>query len=293
MQTRGVRRSRWSRRAFGESKSMWDNLKLGFAGKSTRRQPFIHSHLTEAREVLDDTTIFVTTIGDRANFDDCMQHLRAQTVAAPIEVIDRVAPLSAAFQEMHVRCSTKFYVQIDEDMILLPDAIRRLRKSIQAAAENIALLCAPLWDCDARCHIYGVKIYRAPIVKLFPYRNNASCEIEQLARLRAAGYDALVQPLNSSHCLGEHGKHYTPQTIFQRWQRCFQKHRLFGRMPWIEPYAQTLLARYRETGELLHLYAFLGAISGIVDSSLPDSEQDWRKQNEAFERLRRYFPTSS
>ena len=64
-------------------------------------------------------------------------------------------------------------------------------------------------------------------------------------------------------------------------------------MNWIEPYAQTLLARYIETGEPLHLYAFFGALSGIVDSSLPDSEQDWRKSNEAFKRLQRYFPTSS
>jgi hypothetical protein len=249
--------------------------------------------MNETREVLKDTTIFVTTIGDKANFDDCIRHLRAQSVVAPIEIIDRVAPLSAAFQEMHLRCSTEFYVQVDEDMILFPDAIETLRKSMESAPKNMALVCAPLWDCDAQCLIYGVKIYRWPIVKQFPYRNNASCEIEQLERLRAAGYDAIVQPLNVSWCLGEHGKHYTTRTIFQRWQRCFQKHRLFGRMNWIESYPQTLLARYVDTGEMLHLYAFLGAMAGIVDTSLPDSEQDWRKPNEVFQRLQRHFPTRS
>jgi hypothetical protein len=64
-------------------------------------------------------------------------------------------------------------------------------------------------------------------------------------------------------------------------------------MDWIESYPQTLLERYVETGETLHLYAFLGAVAGIVDSSLPDSEQDWRKPNEAFQRLQRYFPAKS
>lgn len=245
------------------------------------------------RKSLDDTTVFVSTIGDETNFADCITHLRAQTVATPIHIIDHVAPMSAAFQQMHLRCQTEYYVQVDEDMILFPHAIQTLRSSIGSSAENVAMTCAPLWDCDAECSIYGVKIYRSSIVKQFPYKNTASCEIEQLARLRTAGYEVVLQPLENAKCLGEHGKHYTPETIFKRWQRCFQKHRLYGRMPWIEPYARTLLDRYFRTGQTLHLYAFLGAIAGLTDSSLPDSEQDWRDPNEALQRLQHYFPTET
>ena len=238
---------------------------------------------------LSDTTVFVSTIGDEANLADCMEHLRTQTVSAPLEIIDRVAPLSAAFQQMHLRCRTAFYVQVDEDMILFPHAIETLRRSIGSAPENVAITCAPLWDCDADRAIYGVKIYRSAIVKRFPYRNNASCEREQHARLQAAGYVADLLPCEYTACLGEHGKHYTPDTIFKRWQRCFQKHRLFGDMEWIEPYARSLLDRYVATGETLHLYAFLGAMSGVMDSNLPEREQDWREPNEALERLKRYY----
>jgi hypothetical protein len=201
--------------------------------------------------------------------------------------------MSAAFQEMHKRCRTDYYVQVDEDMILFPHAIATLRGLIASLPQNAAVACAPLWDCDAQCAIYGVKIYRSSTVKQFPYRNCASCEIEQLVRLKAAGYELWLQPLDESDCLGEHGKHYTPETIFKRWQRCFQKHRLYGRMGWIEPYAQRLLSRYVETREPIHLYAFLGAIAGITDSSLPDTELDWRDRNAALERLQDYFPTRS
>jgi hypothetical protein len=249
--------------------------------------------MPDTREVLTDTTIFVSTVGDKVNFSDCMDHLLNQIVSAPIEIIDRVAPLSAAFHEMHLRCRTEFYIQVDEDMLLFPHAVRALRTSIGSAPRNIAMSCAPLWDCDAQRTIYGVKIYRFAIVKQFPYRNTASCEVEQLARLRVAGYEALLQPLDFANCLGEHGKHYSPETIFKRWQRCFQMHRLFGRMGWIEPYPRTLLDRYVKTGEILHLYAFLGAMAGIVDSSLPNGEQDWRDPNKALQRLQRYFPTES
>jgi hypothetical protein len=251
---------------------------------------FMSIYMPETRLALKDTTIFVCTIGDKANFDDCMNHLHAQTISAPIEVIDRVAPLSAAFQEMHLRCQTEFFIQVDEDMILFPHAVQTLRRSIELAPRKFAMTCAPLWDCDAQRLLYGVKIYRSSIVKQFPYRNTVSCDSEQLARLRAAGYDALVQPLKRSYCLGEHGKHYTPETIFKRWQRSFQKHRMFGKGDWIEPYARTLLDRYVISGEMLHLYAFLGAVAGIMDSSLPSGEQDWREANEPLQRLQRYFP---
>ncbi len=246
--------------------------------------------VTASNTAVFDTTAFVTTIGDTANFSDCMDHLRAQNERMAIDVIDRVAPMSAAFQQMHARCRTEFYIQVDEDMILFPHAVQSLRAAIAAAPPNIAMVCAPLWDCDADCAIWGVKIYRTAVVKRFPYRNSASCEIEQLARMQAKGYGYELLPLDRANCLGEHGKHYTAETIFKRWQRCFQKHRMFGRMEWIEPYARRLLDRYVATGETLHLYAFLGAVAGITDSALPSTEMDWRDENAALTRLQHYFP---
>ena len=52
-----------------------------------------------------ETTIFVTTVGDQVNFADCMEHLAAQTVQRPIDVIDHVAPMSAAFQPAAGACA--------------------------------------------------------------------------------------------------------------------------------------------------------------------------------------------
>ena len=121
--------------------------------------------MSVSRTTLDDTTVFISTIGDDANFADCISHLRAQTVNTLIEIIDHVAPMSAAFQQMHLRCRTEYYVQVDEDMILLPHAIQALRSSIGSLPETVAMICAPLWDCDAHCSIYGVKICRSAIVK--------------------------------------------------------------------------------------------------------------------------------
>ncbi len=245
----------------------------------------------DTQRVSADTTVFVTTIGDRDNFEDCMAHLERQTIRCAIEVIDRVAPMSAAFQQMLDRCRTEYYVQVDEDMILIPDAIEQLEKSIRQAPPEIALICAPLWDCDCERPIHGVKIYRHAIVKEFPYRDELSTEKGQLARMQTAGYDVLRLPLESrSACLGEHGKHYTPATIFTRWQRCFHKHCRMGNMNWIEAYPPWLLDRYLKSREPLHLYAFLGAVAGITDNAAPDREMDWRVPNRALKRIQTYFP---
>jgi len=203
-----------------------------------------------------------------------------------------VAPMSAAFQQMIDRCRTPFYVQVDEDMILFPEAIERLQIMLEQSAPDTAIICAPLWDCDVQRPIQGLKIYRHEIVKQFPYRDLMICEIDQLRRIEAAGYKVVQLPVDGPHCLGEHGKHYTPESIFKRWQRSFQKHLQKGRMPWVAPYPQWLLDRYVETRDPRHLYALLGAIAGIAGAPAADKEQDWRVPNEALERIQRFFPVS-
>ena len=249
---------------------------------------------TAESQALDDTTVFVTTIGDEVNFAGCMEHLEAQTVRCRLEVIDRVAPMSAAFAEMHARCMTPYYVQVDEDMMLYPHALARLRELIGETEASVPLVCAALWDWDIERPIQGVKIYRQEIVRRFPYRDTLGCEVAQLADMAAAGHHALVLSSREADavCLGGHGKHYTPRTIFVRWQRLFHKHNELGNQRWLEPWPQRLLERYIATRDEVHLYALMGAIAGITGRADKNSERDWRETNPAWQRLRHYFPGS-
>jgi len=246
---------------------------------------------TDERPFLQDTTVCVITVGDEPNFTECLQKLRGQTVRFPLEIVDRVAPMSRAFREMQHRCRTPWFVQVDEDMLLYPHAIATLRERITAAPSNVAIVCATLWDCDAEMLLYGVKIYRTSIVEQFPYEDTISCEVDQIKRMKAAGYAVDTCPLDDrTWCLGEHGKHYSPASIFNRWQRLFQKHRALGNSGWVRPYARRLLDRYARTGSTLHLYAALGAIAGITGELPPDRELDFREANAVYERLTTFFP---
>jgi len=240
----------------------------------------------------EDVTVFVTTIGDTLNFADCIAHLEAQTVRCRMEIIARIAPMSAAFSRMHERCRTPYYVQVDEDMLLYPQALETLRERILESDASVPLVCAPLWDCDVEQPILGVKIYRHEIVKRFPYRNSLSCEIAQLRSMEDAGHHAvnLTYEGPDAVCVGEHGKHYTPRTMFLRWQRLFHKHNELGNLDWIAPWPARLLERYEKTGDQTHLYALLGAIAGITGRAERNHELDWRDTNPAWQRLLHYFP---
>ena len=232
-------------------------------------------------------TVFVLTVGDEENFTDCIAHLDRQTVRVRREIIDHVAPLSDALEEMNRRCRTPYYVQVDEDMLLFPNAIASLYEHITSASPRVAMMSAPLWDCDIGRSIYGVKIYRHEIVRRFPYQETHSSEANQVNRLRAAGYEVTDLPLEDRNaCLGEHGRHYTPRSIYLRWKRLFEKRRLDGghRGRGI-PGPDFFLDRLLRDPQPLHLFSFLGVVAGMTGELPADCEIDYRAHCPDFDRL--------
>src|SRR5690348_11399473 len=72
-----------------------------------------------------EVTAFVLTVG-APSFDECMRRLDRQDCRFRREVIDHVAPMSQALQCMLDRCETPYFIQVDEDMLLYPHAVRTL-----------------------------------------------------------------------------------------------------------------------------------------------------------------------
>jgi len=56
-------------------------------------------------------------------FEKCLEHLSVQDSTFPLKIIDRVAPMSAALQRMMDQCTTPYYAQVDEDMLLYPHPV--------------------------------------------------------------------------------------------------------------------------------------------------------------------------
>jgi len=235
-----------------------------------------------------ELTGFVITVGDEPNFRECTQRLQEQTVDFQLKIIRNVAPMSEAFNEMHRRCTTLTFVQVDEDMLLFPTALERLYSALAKAPPQVAAIVAPLWDVQVERPIYGVKIARTEVARRFPYRNVMSCEIDHNQNLNDAGFEIISLPLEWSQgeCFGLHGKHYTAETAFLRWRRMFQKRRRTGRPLWAAPWPARFLDRYRRTGSEVDLFSFLGAVSAMSGEDPADREHDHRERGEDFRRIR-------
>jgi hypothetical protein len=240
-----------------------------------------------SQDLSRELTVFVTTVGDKLNFDECLACLERQTVRFSLERIENVAPMSAAFNQMLLRCRTHWFVQVDEDMLLFPGAIKQLYDLMKEASGDVACIGASLWDCQVERPIYGIKIYRHDIVKAFAFPDTRTCDVDMHRQFEAAGYRLVELPLRWSReaCLGEHGKHYTPRTAFLHWKRMFEKRRESGGKDWILPWPRRFLESYRQSGSQVDLYSFLGAVAGMCGELSPAREFNYQDPAEDFDRL--------
>ena len=92
-----------------------------------------------------------------------------------------------------------FFVQVDEDMLLYPHAMRSLYTRLTAAPPNVAILTCHLFDAHAQRVIYGLKIYRHDIVRAYPYTNVESSEYDQIRRFTHDGFVDLRLPLDGDY----------------------------------------------------------------------------------------------
>lgn len=211
-------------------------------------------------------TVFVTTVG-APTFETCLAHLREQDCTFALQVIDRVAPMNAAFQRMLDDCRTPYYVQVDEDMLLYPHAVRTLHEAMAAAAPDVAVITRTLYDVHLERCIFGVKIFRHDVVRRYPFRALEAFEIEQVQRLEADGYRLVKSPPSTQplpgHTLGVHGSRWTPAAIYERYANLQRRARAYPeRMQWFTEYGFVFLRRFLDEPSELNTLALLGLIAG-------------------------------
>jgi hypothetical protein len=106
-------------------------------------------------DLSEEVTVFVTSLG-APSYAACRELLRRQDCTFRLEVIEGVRPLSAALQQMLDGCRTPFYVQVDEDMLLYPEAVRTLSERISSAPPDVAIVVGQLYDVHLKRCIQGV-----------------------------------------------------------------------------------------------------------------------------------------
>lgn len=240
------------------------------------------------QDLSNDVTVFVTTVG-APSFDACLTLLRQQDCRYTLQVIDRVAPMNAAFQRMLDLCKTPYYVQVDEDMLLYPHAVRTLHEEILGSSDAVAFVVADLHDAHLRRPIQGVKIYRHAILARYPFADVQSFEKLQVEQLRADGY----RTRHIEQTLGLHGTHWTPQSIYERYVTLERRRRGHPRdLRWFEPYPAVFLERFLEEPSEINFFALMGVLSGALSGQAGMvADKDYRTYDAlpGFETLRRFL----
>jgi hypothetical protein len=94
---------------------------------------------------LQDLTVFVIASGEDT-YDECLEALHNQDCNFKIDLIRDVYPMSKAFQTMPDQCQTRYFVQVDADIILHPHAIRTLHQAIRQTSFRIYMAYGRLYE---------------------------------------------------------------------------------------------------------------------------------------------------
>jgi hypothetical protein len=297
--TRNVESINMINRHFGmaENKQPFQST-MNIVQKSQPNRPGVRSARSEVkseiekRPVLDlsqQITAFVISAGENPNYQACIEALSNQTVKVTVDIIKDYSPMSAAFQQMLIRCKTPYYIEVDEDMILNTDAIETMYKYVVTEEKRdpkVAMCAFRLLDIHINFAIFGIKIYRSDIFKSYPYNlKSMSCEVEQLDRIKADGY-CYLSPLT---IVGKHSPLWTNELIFERYLNLMEKYKEF-KYEWMEELPRKLFEIFQKDPTELNLYALLGAHTSIANArKLQLGEKDFTKKRPEYKKLQTLF----
>ena len=227
-----------------------------------------------------DLTIFIISCGDNPNYPDCVNAIKKQNCTFNIKTIRNVAPMAKAFQQMLDTCTTPYFIQIDEDMILKDTAIMTMYNNIKLTDNKISMVCFNLYDPHLKFDLQGVKIYKHDVFKKYPYNlDTLSCEWNQLERMKKDGYTCITNPV----ALGEHSPKWTDELIFDRYFIFMQKQNF-------KHLVADIFKIYLENPTRNNWFAVLGGISGILVKDM-QRDKDFNLKNPSFLKLKEYFDT--
>ena len=210
------------------------------------------------QQLSPQVTVFILTVGDPA-FVSCKHALEQQT-GTPFTtvIVKNVTPFSAAAQAMIDRCTTPYFIQLDEDMILNPGAVATMESVMRRAPDDVGMICFHLYDEDRDINIQGIKIYKTALLRGLSFKDLKASEMDLLEQMGRCGIKWILHP----DVLGRHGTLYTPETIYRRYKTMYEKD--IRQWNCLTADVRRKADHFRQTGDPLQLFALLGAVHGIV-----------------------------
>jgi len=204
---------------------------------------------------IDDITVFIISTGEDTTAE-CEEALVNQNCTFTIKHIKDTYPMSRAFQRMPDECDTKYFVQVDSDMILKPYAVQALYNGIRKSLLNAYMVFGQLYE-EGIGDSGAVKCWKSWLFNYFKFRDFRTVDRDVYRRTRWFGlrYKDLRQTL------GLHHSRQTPFTKYLKTKSDIEKRRFLK----ISPHKHDMkilnnsIQGLPETGNML-----LGALLGVL-----------------------------
>lgn len=244
---------------------------------------------------MDAPDALILTCGEWT-FQDSLKSVHAQTLRPRQEVVvENVFPAARAAQqglEELLRRGSRAYVQVDADMILLPNCFETLASHLEAQPDCFQVV-GQLED-GIEGPIWGVRIYRPGVIsQLGGFRDVAGPDRDLRERAEQQGWNTLTL----KDVLGFHNRVYRPEAAFGRY--CNKANRLKGLYGMSEKTfrlwhnnLKILVMNYARNQDLPAIAAMAGLFCGILtegEETLPDSDRRALKNTVAFQQYMEFL----
>jgi hypothetical protein len=163
--------------------------------------------------IMNDLTIFIITIDNEYHnnyeFNKCYEAIKEKD---KINIIKNIYPMSEAFNEMIIRCQTKYFIQVDDDMILNENSINKMYEAIINEDNKCFMLCFKLEDPEFG-KISGIKIYNHDIIKNYRFKNDVNFDVLFNKEVSNDGYH--YKTINE--IMGTHGQYRDDFGLFRKY----------------------------------------------------------------------------
>ena len=191
------------------------------------------------------------------------------------------------------RCQTRYYIQVDEDMVLYPTAIEKMYESITNSKNKDVMVAHPLIDVHLNFNIIGIKIYDYEVYKNYPYDTNPNSNkiptIEQLERIHKDGYTSrILSSQYNKNLVGYHSPKWTTELIFERYFDLMEKYKMYG-YTWMKELPDKLEKMYNDDPTDINYFAMMGAKTSISSNTIRNRQKNFTIKDENYLRIKKEY----
>ena len=221
-------------------------------------------------DLTKELTVFVIHC-EEDMLTECIDSLKNQNCYFTLEYIKNIFPMSKAFQKMPEKCETKYFIQLDGDMVLNNNAILNLYNYIKKSSFNTYRVSGQLYEEG-----YGVgghiKCWKKNIFKYFKFNDVRTVDRNFHSRVRIFGFRNKIIIQN----FGKHVPRHSNFSNYLKTKSDIEKWRYLKR-PY-DLYAKELLKKINNTNDIYKLNGFIMGVLSFKKTVIKSKDLSYEKK---------------